>query len=361
MDKARVLVALSGGVDSSVAAYLAVAGGYECTGATMRLFDNEDIGAERESSCCSLADIEDARTVCKCIGIPYYVFNFTDTFSEQVIDRFIAAYERGWTPNPCIDCNRFLKFERFLTRALETGFDYIATGHYARRQYDENTGRYLLKRGLDRNKDQSYVLYAMRQEQLAHTLFPLGETTKEQAREIARSLDFPNADKSESQDICFVPDHDYGAFIRRYTGHNYEAGDLVDAEGAYIGSHQGIIDFTVGQRKGIGIAAAQPLYVTDIISQTATVVIGEESDLYRQTAIVEDANLIAHASLEEPLKATAKHRYRSADKPVTVRQIGEKELKVVFDEPQKAITCGQALVIYDDDVVIGGGTIAKAL
>ena len=274
MEATRALIALSGGVDSSVAAYLSVQAGYECTGSTMRLFDNEDIGIAAESTCCSLADIEDARAVCNLLEIPYYVFNFTDTFAEQVIDRFIKAYERGWTPNPCIDCNRFLKFERLLARAHETGFEYVVTGHYARREYDKGSGRYLLKRGLDQNKDQSYVLYAITQEQLAHTLLPLGEMTKEQVRELAHQQGFPNADKSESQDICFVPDRDYGAFIRRYTGRNYEAGDILDVGGERIGSHEGIIDFTVGQRKGIGIAVGLPLYVTDIIPGTATVVVG---------------------------------------------------------------------------------------
>ena len=329
----------------------------------MRLFDNEDIGVadpgiEPENPCCSLADIEDARAVCNRLGIPYYVFNFTDTFAEQVIERFIEAYERGWTPNPCIDCNRFLKFERLLKRAHEIGFDHVATGHYARVAYDGRAGRYLLKRGIDRNKDQSYVLYGMTQSQLAHTLFPLGELTKEQTREIAREQGFSTAEKSESQDICFVRGHDYGAFIRHYTGRAFESGNLVDTQGKPIGTHQGIIDFTVGQRKGIGIAAAQPLYVTEIIPETATVVVGKEADLYRRIALVEDVNLIACEALEQPLRATAKHRYRSTEVPAVVTQIDEGRLEVVFDEPQKAITKGQALVIYDDDVVIGGGTIA---
>jgi tRNA-specific 2-thiouridylase len=359
----RVLIAMSGGVDSSVAACLAQREGYDCTGVTMRLFDNEDIGIERENSCCSLADVEDARSVCNRLGIPYYVFNFTDSFAEQVVDRFIAAYEQGATPNPCIDCNRFLKFERLLERARQTGFDYVATGHYARREYDETRGRYLLKCGLDRSKDQSYVLYAMTQEQLAHTLLPLGELTKERTRQIAREQGFLTAEKHESQDICFVPDGDYGAFIRRYTGRAYEPGAIVNTRGEQLGTHSGIIDFTVGQRKGLGIAAAQPLsrpwYVKEIDPAANVIVAGDETDLYCNRAVVRELNLIAYERLKRPLRATAKHRYRSAEKPVTATQIDEKTLEVVFDQPQKAITKGQALVVYEGDVVVGGGTIVE--
>ncbi len=357
----RAMIAMSGGVDSSVAAYLTIKAGYECTGVTMRLFDNEAIGIEQESTCCSLADVEDARSVCNELGIPYYVFNFGDTFAKQVIDRFVANYENGRTPNPCIDCNRFLKFERLLKRAQDTNFVFIVTGHYARTSYDPVSGRYLLKRGLDKSKDQSYVLYGMTQEQLKHTLLPLGELTKEEVRNIAREQGFLTAEKDESQDICFVPDHDYGAFIRRYTGRDVASGDIVNVQGKTLGTHAGIIDFTVGQRKGIGIAASQPLYVVELDPQTDTVVVGSESDLYQNTAIIEDINLISLESIQGELRATAKHRYRSAEKPVIVTQIGTDKLKVVFDEPQKAITKGQALVLYDGDVVIGGGTITDVL
>jgi tRNA-specific 2-thiouridylase len=355
----RVLIALSGGVDSSVAAFLAQQAGYDCVGVTMRLFDNEDVGIERENGCCSLADVEDARSICNRLGIPFYVFNFTESFAEQVIDRFITAYEQGITPNPCIDCNRFLKFERLLERMEQIGFDYVATGHYARRVYDEASGRYLLKRGLDRAKDQSYVLYATTQNQLAHTLLPLGELTKERTRDIAREQGFQTADKRESQDICFVPEGDYGAFIRRYTGREYAAGAIVNADGQRIGAHDGIIDFTVGQRKGIGVAAAHPLYVKEIDPIHDRVIVSEEDGLYRDHVIVRDVNLIAYEYLEKPLRAVAKHRYRSTEKPVVVEQLDSKTLKVVFDEPQKAITKGQALVMYEGDVVVGGGTIIE--
>ena len=353
----RALIALSGGVDSSVAAYLAMQRGYDCTGVTMRLFDNEDIGMEQESGCCSLADVEDARTVCNRLGIPYYVFNFTDSFAEQVIGRFIAAYEQGATPNPCIDCNRFLKFYRLLRRVAETGCDYLVTGHYVRREWHETSQRYLLKRGLDPNKDQSYVLYALTQEQLAHSLFPLGELTKQQVRALARQQGFVTAEKRESQDICFVTSGDYGRFIRQYSGREYPPGNIVDKDNAVLGCHQGIIDFTIGQRKGIGVAAGHPLYVKRIDPDTDTVVVGQESELYCRSAIVEDINLIACEHFTRPQQLTAKHRYRSPEQPVTVTQLDSQSLQVCFDQPQKALTKGQALVLYNGDVVVGGGTI----
>jgi len=356
----QALIALSGGVDSSVAAYLMQQAGFDCTGVTMKLYNNEAIGEDREGSCCTQADREDARSVCERLGIRYYVFNFSDTFAEQVVDRFVAAYEHGATPNPCIDCNRYLKFERLLARALETGFDVVATGHYARVEFDQERGRYLLKRGADANKDQSYVLYAMTQEQLAHTVFPLGGLTKQEVRAIAREQGFVTAEKDESQDICFVPDGDYGAFIRRYTNKDFAPGDLVDAEGRKLGTHEGIIDFTLGQRKGIGIAAAQPLYVQRIDPEQNRVVITEIDKLFSNNVLIEDVNLIAMDSLPVPLRAMAKHRYRSSEQPVTVTQLDADTLQVVFDEPQKAITPGQALVLYDGDLVIGGGTIVSS-
>jgi tRNA-specific 2-thiouridylase len=356
--KERVLIAMSGGVDSSVAAFLMVQAGYDCTGVTMRLFDNEALGVEGEGSCCSLADVEDARAVCTRLGIPFYVFNFTDSFAEHVIERFVSAYEQGATPNPCIDCNRFLKFERLLARARQLGFDYVVTGHYARRSYDERTGRYLLRCGVDRSKDQSYVLYTLTQRQLAHTLLPLGELTKEQTRALARQCGFITADKHESQDICFVPDGNYGAFIRRYTGRDFARGDIVDAAGVVLGSHRGIIDFTVGQRRGIGIAAACPLYVREIDAATHTVTVDTREGLYCQRVVVHDINLVACERLSHPLKATARHRYRSPEAPATITQLDDDTLEVTFDEPQRAISRGQALVVYQDDRVVAGGTIA---
>ena len=245
---------MSGGVDSSVAAYLMKEQGFDCTGITMKLFDNEDIGISSEKTCCSLEDVEDARSVASSLGIPFHVFNFSDDFNEQVIDRFIEAYEKGETPNPCIDCNRYMKFEKLMTRAKQLGVDYVVTGHYARIEYDEQHGRYLLKKGVDEAKDQSYALYTMTQDQLSHTLFPLGGLKKDEIREIAMSKGFINAKKRDSQDICFVRDGDYAGFIKQHTGKVYEAGNFIDSDGNVLGRHNGLIRYTIGQRKGIGLS-----------------------------------------------------------------------------------------------------------
>ena len=262
-DLNSALIAMSGGVDSAVAAYLMKQAGYRCVGATMRLYENEDMAVCSEKTCCSLEDVEDARAVAGRIGIPYYVFNFKQDFSRQVMDRFVSCYESGCTPNPCIDCNRFLKFDRMYRRARELGLHYVVTGHYARIVQGEN-GRWLLLKGPDPRKDQSYVLYAMTQEQLAHTRFPLGEMRKEEVRAIAERQGFVNAKKHDSQDICFVPQGDYAAFIRKRTGKTYPEGDFVDAQGHVLGRHRGIIHYTVGQRRGLGVSGGRPLYVQEI-------------------------------------------------------------------------------------------------
>ena len=260
----KALIAMSGGVDSSVAALLMQQKGYECVGATMKLFENEQAGVKREKTCCSLDDVEDARSVAYRLHMPYYVFNFTANFEKEVMDRFVCAYEKGWTPNPCIDCNRYLKFEKLYLRMQEMQMDTIVTGHYARVVYDEASGRYLLKKGLDNSKDQSYVLYNLTQEQLAHTQFPVGELSKHEVREIAEANGFINADKPDSQDICFVPDGDYAGFIERYTGKTSRTGAFLNTAGEPIGTHRGVIHYTIGQRKGLGISAPHPLYVCGI-------------------------------------------------------------------------------------------------
>ena len=272
------LIAMSGGVDSSVAAWRMVQAGYSCVGATMRLYENEDLAAPRVGTCCSLEDVEDARAVAAKIGIPYYVFNFKEDFSGQVMDRFVSAYEQGITPNPCIDCNRYLKFDRMYRRARELGLSCVVTGHYARICRGEN-GRWLLKKGPDPGKDQSYVLYAMTQEQLAHTQFPLGELTKEQVRAIALEQGFVNAKKHDSQDICFVPDGDYAAFICRRTGRDYPEGDFIDPEGNVLGRHRGIIHYTIGQRRGLGVSGGRPLYVKEIRPEDNTVGLADNDRL----------------------------------------------------------------------------------
>ena len=353
MDK--VLIAMSGGVDSSVAAFLMKEQGCQCIGATMKLFHNEDIGVKRTKTCCSLEDVEDARSVAFRLGIPYYVFNFSDDFKGQVIDRFIAAYERGATPNPCIDCNRYLKFERLYERARILGCDVIVTGHYAR--IEQENGRWLLKKSLDESKDQSYVLYSLTQEQLAHTRLPLGAMHKSETRRIAEEQSFYNADKPDSQDICFVPNGDYAGFISRFTGHDCPAGDFVDEEGHVLGRHKGIMHYTVGQRKGLGIAADAPLYVKQIDAASNRVVLSGNESLFSRELTANDFNWIAYDVPPRELRASARVRYHQREQAATVTVLGDGRVHLVFDEPQRAITPGQAVVLYDGDTVLGGGTI----
>ena len=353
----KALIAMSGGVDSSVAACLMKEGGYDCIGVTMKLFQNEDIGLSREHTCCSLADVADAQSVAYQLDIPHYVFNFSDRFRECVIDTFIHAYENGATPNPCIDCNRYLKFDKLFRRAKELDCDYVVTGHYARISYNAETGRYLLKKAVDTAKDQSYVLYTMTQEQLKHTLFPLGEMKKQEVRNLAESHGFLNAQKHDSQDICFVVNGKYTDFIEQYTGKTYPKGNFVDGEGIVLGQHKGIIHYTIGQRRGLHISSDTPLYVCDIRPSDHTVVLGRENQLYTQTLIAKDINLISVPCLENPQRVKAKVRYRQTEQWATVTQLDEDTLEIKFDVPQRAVTKGQAVVLYDGDLVLGGGTI----
>ena len=353
----KAVIAMSGGVDSSVAAYLMKQRGFDCIGVTMKLFANEDIGISREHSCCSLDDVEDARSVAYSLDMPYYVFNFSDRFETDVIDRFVHAYENGITPNPCIDCNRYLKFDKLYMRAKELDRDYVVTGHYARVEKGEN-GRFLLKKALDDTKDQSYVLYCLTQEQLSHTIFPLGEMRKSQAREIAESQGFINARKADSQDICFVQNGSYADFIEQYTGKNYPDGDFLDTNGNVIGRHKGVIRYTVGQRKGLGISAPEPLYVKAVNPVSNTVTLSYNDGLYSSVVKAGDINLISVPEIKGEMRVKAKVRYRHTEQWATVTQNGE-TLTAVFDEPQRAVTCGQALVLYDGDTVVGGGTIIE--
>lgn len=353
----RAIIAMSGGVDSSVAAYLMKQDGYDCMGVTMKLFHNEDIGIPREHACCSLDDVEDARSVAYSLGIPYHVFNFSDRFEDTVIKRFIAAYENGMTPNPCIDCNRYLKFDKLYHRAKELDYEYVVTGHYARIEKDALSGRYLLKKALDTNKDQSYVLYALTQEQLAHTLFPLGGMTKPEVRSIADENGFINARKHDSQDICFVQNGSYADFIEEHTGRKYTGGDFIDKDGNILDRHHGIIRYTIGQRHGLGLSLPEPLYVCGVNPIKNTVTLGKESELYSQALTATDINLISVFSIDEPLRLKAKVRYRQPEQWATVLQTDEDTLQIKFDEPQRAVTKGQAVVLYDGDIVVGGGTI----
>lgn len=353
----KALIAMSGGVDSSVAAYLTKEAGYECMGTTMKLYTNEEVGICTEKTCCMLDDVNDARIVAEKMDIPYYVYNFSDLFEEKVIKKFADTYMSGGTPNPCIDCNRFIKFDKLMSRMNELGFDYVVTGHYARVEKNENTGRFELKKGLDDKKDQSYVLFNLTQEQLSHTLFPLGGFTKQDIRKIANEQNFVNANKHESQDICFVPDGDYASFIERYTRKKFEDGDFVDKNGNFLGRHKGIIRYTVGQRKGLGIAAKRPLYVCKIDIKNNKVILGDNEDVFGNELIAGDINLISVSEINDPIKCTAKIRYKHKEAAATVSKFKDDKIKVVFDEPQRGITKGQAVVLYDNDIVIGGGII----
>ena len=353
----KALIAMSGGVDSSVAALLMQQKGYECVGATMKLFENEQAGVKREKTCCSLDDVEDARSVAYRLHMPYYVFNFTANFEKEVMDRFVCAYEKGWTPNPCIDCNRYLKFEKLYLRMQEMQMDTIVTGHYARVVYDEASGRYLLKKGLDNSKDQSYVLYNLTQEQLAHTQFPVGELSKHEVREIAEANGFINADKPDSQDICFVPDGDYASFIEEESDQKIPEGNFVTPDGKILGRHKGIIHYTIGQRKGLGLSLGYQAFVLEIRPDTNEVVIGTNEDLMTTRVRANKLNFMTVEDLEGEMRVFAKIRYNHKGDWCTVRKTGEDEIECIFETPQRAVTPGQALVLYDGDYVLGGGTI----
>ena len=355
----RVLVAMSGGVDSSVAAHLLKEQGYECIGATMKLFGNEELGLDQGRPCCTLDDVEDAREVARRMGIPHYVFNFSDDFEEKVIQRFIAAYERGETPNPCIDCNLFLKFDRLHRRARELKCDYIATGHYAQILRD-GAGRFRMAKAADLGRDQSYVLYPIPREQLAQTLFPLGGLTKAEVRDIAEREGFVNARKRDSQDICFVPDGDYLSFMERHTGRTYPAGDIIDQAGRVVGRHRGAAGLTIGQRRGVGVPSSGRIYVCGKCMADNTVTVGPEEALYSTACAVSDWNWLVETP-DAPFEALAKTRYRQTEQPVTVFPDGDR-VRLAFAQPQRAVTPGQAAVAYGaGGIVLGGGTITEVI
>ncbi|MCH5281927.1 MAG: tRNA 2-thiouridine(34) synthase MnmA [Lachnospiraceae bacterium] len=353
----KAVIAMSGGVDSSVAAYLMCKQGYECVGMTMKLFHNEEVGIEATKTCCSASDADDARRVARLFDMPFYVVNFTEEFQKEVIDRFVDTYIAGGTPNPCIECNRYLKFQKLMDRMHQLSFDYVVTGHYARVVYDEKRGRYLLKKGLDESKDQSYVLYNLTQDQLSHTLFPLGEYNKTQIREIAKREGFVNAKKPDSQDICFVPDGNYARFIETYCGKTFPEGDFVNKEGEVLGRHKGMIRYTIGQRRGLGLSLPESLYVCEKRMEDNTVVLCRDEELYQRELVAEDLNWIAFDDLKEPLKCKAKIRYKQKEADATVEKLAGDKVKVTFDLPQRGMTPGQAVVFYDGDEVLGGGKI----
>ena len=355
----RVLIAMSGGVDSSAAALLMQQRGYECVGCTMKLYDNEDAGIERLHTCCSLDDVEDARSVAFALGMRYYVFNFGEEFREKVIDNFTSEYLHGRTPNPCIACNRYLKFGKLFERAKQLDCTHVVTGHYAR--IEEQNGKYVLKKALDETKDQSYVLYAMTQDELAHTLFPLGEYRKSEIRRLTEAHHFINANKPDSQDICFVPDGDYVKAIDRFCGKTDTAGNFVSLDGEKIAEHEAYIKYTVGQRRGLGVPAGQRLYVCRIRPDTHEVVLGRNEDLFSYRAELKDVHWISGLIPTGAVECKVKIRYRHTEQPAQITMLDDRRAVLEFQEPQRAITPGQAAVFYMDDVVLGGGIIEKSM
>ena len=357
MQAKKVLIGMSGGVDSSVAALLMKQAGFVCMGATMRLYEEPDCAG----SCNAPENIADAQAVAERLDIPFCVLDFQKEFAQQVIHRFIASYESGMTPNPCVECNCHMKFDRMLSSALELGCDYVVSGHYAQIHYNKETGRYLLYKAKDHTKDQTYFLAGLNQYQLEHTLFPLGSLAKQEVREIAEEHGFLNARKRDSQDICFVPDGDYAAFMARYTGKTYAPGNYLDMEGNVVGRHQGAVSYTIGQRKGLGIALGKPVYVCGKNMADNTVTLGPNEALFTNALLGLDWNWLPFPALTEPLSVTAKIRHSQKEVAAVVYPEADGSARVEFEEAQRAISPGQAVVLYQGDMVVGGGTIAKAL
>jgi len=357
----KVVVAMSGGVDSSVAAAILKQEGYEVIGVTMQIWpsNKQAYEVDRFGGCCGLGAVEDARRVAYKLGILHYVMNFRDIFSQKVIADFCREYSLGRTPNPCIRCNQYIKFDALLERAKGLGAGFMATGHYARIEKDGVSSRYLLKKGIDHGKDQSYVLYPLTQEQIRHILLPIGNFTKQRVREIARELGLPVAAKLESQEICFIPDDDYPNFLKEYIPQAAKPGPILNEQGSTLGKHRGILFYTIGQRKGLGISAKEPLYVTAIEQEKNAIVVGSKEKVYGNELIASGANWITIARLKQPITVKAKIRYRHKEAEAAIAPLDEDKVYVKFKEPQMAITPGQAIVFYDGDTVVGGGTIEQ--
>lgn len=361
-NKKLVVAAMSGGVDSSVTAALLLEQGYEVIGVTMQIWDPGQTEAGGEFvGCCSLSAVDDARSVADKLGINYYVLNFRPAFQELVIDDFVTQYLSGRTPNPCVVCNRRIKFEALLDKALRLGAEFIATGHYARLEFDEQFNRYVIKKALDVHKDQTYFLYAMTQQQIAHTLMPLGGYTKEQVREMAAERGLSVAEKPESQEICFVTDNDYHSFIREHASTDIKPGPFLDLEGNVLGQHKGIPFYTIGQRRGLGLATGEKIYVIDIDPQKNAIIVGPPAALECSELLAGDNNIILYDRLDQALEVQAQIRYNSKPAPAKLFPSPGGVWRVVFDSPQKAVTPGQAVVYYQGDYLVGGGTIIKRL
>ena len=353
--RGRVLAAMSGGVDSSVAAALLAEQGYEVIGVTMQIWE-----AAGPHSCCAPEGVEDARRVAAALGIRHYTFNMRDAFRATVLEPFAGEYMAGRTPNPCINCNRYLKFDALLERAAALEAQWVATGHYARVERDAETGRWILRRGVDSAKDQSYALYCLTQEQLSQALFPLGGFTKQQTREKAAGLGLSVAGKWESQDICFAPGGNYARFLREFAPQSVRPGPILDMSGKVLGDHQGVAFFTVGQRHGLGVAVGEPLYVVALDPERAAVIVGPEGALYSEEVWVSDVNYVGLADMDQPVRAAGQLRYTAVAEPCTLEPAGPKRVRAVFDAAQRAATPGQAAVFYDGDTVLCGGTIEAA-